>query len=205
MSGGADASPASSERRAIVALGGNLGDRAATLRRAMREIGALDGVRLIAASSLYETPAMTLAGVDEQAPRYLNAVVEVRTTLAPHELLRRLQSIETRLGRLRVERWGSRTLDLDLIDVEGVELASESLELPHPEAWRRGFVLVPWHEIDPDAQLRGHGTIAALASSATDRVELFAEAGIPEVPHRHVSTDRGLPLIIPDSPEDGRS
>lgn len=186
-------------RRAIIALGGNLGDRLATMHAAMRAIDDLDGVDLEAASSVYESAAITLDGVDEQAPRYLNAVVAVRTARDPRELLAMLFDLERRFGRERSVRWGSRTLDLDLIDVEGVECASELLTLPHPRAWQRAFVLAPWHEIEPDAQLAGRGPIADLLSAATDRVDLFAQSVLGSRSPGRVSTDRGLPLLGPDS------
>lgn len=186
-------------RRVVIALGGNMGDRVETLRRAMLAIDELDGVQLTTASSLYETPAMTLEGVDESAPRYLNAVVIVVTQRGPEDLLLELHRIEERFGRQRVERWGSRTLDLDIVDVDGLQLSTESITLPHPNAWQRAFVLAPWYEIDPAAHLVGHGAIADLLSMASDRVEMFAESGLDGRSPTDVSTDRGLPIIGPDS------
>ncbi|GGA71218.1 hypothetical protein GCM10011490_22360 [Pseudoclavibacter endophyticus] len=186
-------------RRTVIALGGNMGDRVETLRRAIGAIDALKGLQLVAASSLYETPAMTLEGVDESAPRFLNAVVIVVTAMSPVRLLAELQGIEERFGRQRNERWGSRTLDLDIIDVDGVQMSSDQLELPHPRAWQRAFVLAPWYEIDPAAHLTGHGPIESLLSMATDRVELFAEAGLEGRSPRGVSTDRRLPIVGPSS------
>lgn len=188
--------------RAVIALGGNLGDRVEALRRAMHAIDDIDGVRLLLASSMYETPALTLAGVDESAPQYLNAVVIVETDRAPEDLLVELHRIEDRFGRQRAERWGSRTLDLDLIDVDGLRFATEQVELPHPRAWQRAFVLAPWHEIEPDAHLTGHGPIADLLGMAADRVVLFAESGMGDRSPVNVSSDRGLPLIGPDSQAD---
>lgn len=180
-------------RRAIVALGGNLGDRLATIRAAMRALDDLEGVTLVAASSIYESAAITLDGVDDRAPRYLNAVVAVETELDPERLLGLLVGIEERFGRERSVRWGSRTLDLDLIDVDGIEGVSANLTLPHPRAWQRAFVLAPWHEIEPDAHLAGHGPVAALLSAATDRVERYAESGVGAGPAEASATDRGLP------------
>lgn len=188
-------------RRMVVAIGSNLGDRLTTVRRAMRAIAGLPGVEPIAASSVYETPALTPTGVDETAPRYLNAVVTFRSARAPEEVLTDLQGLERRFGRLRTGRWASRTLDLDLVDVDGLELHGERLQLPHPRAWERAFVLVPWHEIEPDASIPGRGPIGELLAAASDRVELFAAAepagGAP-------GTDRGLPLVGPGSALPGR-
>jgi 2-amino-4-hydroxy-6-hydroxymethyldihydropteridine diphosphokinase len=156
--------------RAVIAFGANLDDREATIAAATRELAATDGVELTAVSPLYETPAIKVAGVDRDAPRYLNGVIVVDTALEPHALLDVLQGIEHGHGRVRTERWGDRTLDLDLIDVGGAELADERLVLPHPRAAERAFVLQPWLDVDPDAVLPGRGPIAALRAAAADEV-----------------------------------
>ncbi|MGX5682247.1 2-amino-4-hydroxy-6-hydroxymethyldihydropteridine diphosphokinase [Schumannella luteola] len=148
--------------RAVIALGSNLGDREQTLLAATREIADLDGVELIAASGAVETVAVKPQGEDPDAPAYLNAVVIVETSLDPLDLLHRLREIEQRHGRVRAERWGDRTLDLDLIDVAGVTLSTEELTLPHPRAAERAFVLEPWLQADPDARLTGHGPVRDL-------------------------------------------
>lgn len=156
--------------RAVIAFGANLGDREATIAAATRELADSPGIRLVAVSPVYETPAVKLDGVDREAPRYLNGVVVVETGLDPQALLDLLQQVEHAHGRTRDERWGDRTLDLDLIDVDGVHLADERLELPHPRAWQRAFVLQPWLDVDPDAELTGRGRIADLRAAATDEV-----------------------------------
>ncbi|WP_350349080.1 2-amino-4-hydroxy-6-hydroxymethyldihydropteridine diphosphokinase [Agromyces sp. G08B096] len=156
--------------RAIVAFGANLGDREATIAQAVRDLAETDGVELVAVSPVYETPAIKDAGVDHDAPGYLNGVVSVETELAPHELLDRLLAIEQAHGRVRTEHWGDRTLDLDLIDVGGLVLADERLTLPHPRAWQRAFVLAPWLDIEPEAELPGFGPIRALRERADDEV-----------------------------------
>ena len=148
--------------RAVIALGSNLGHRDATLLQAVREIAMLDGVELVEASGLHETLALKPEGIDPDAPAYLNAVVVVETSLDPHALLARLHEIEQAHGRVRTERWGDRTLDLDLIDVLGVTLDTEGLTLPHPRAHEREFVLRPWLEADRDAVLTGRGRVADL-------------------------------------------
>lgn len=168
--------PAGAARRAVIALGSNLGDREATLRAAVRDIAALDDVTPVAASGLVETPALKTHGVDLEAPAYLNAVLIVRTGLAPLALLDALNDIEQRHGRLRDEHWGDRTLDLDLVAVDGVALATERLTLPHPRAWQRAFVLAPWLQADPDAVLAGHGPVADLLTAASDEVLLLEAA-----------------------------
>lgn len=153
------------ELPAVLSLGSNLGDREATLRDAVAEIAALDEVTMIAASSLVETAAVKLDGVDNTAPAYLNAVVAIRTTLDPEELLDALGAIELSHGRVRDERWGDRTLDIDIIDFGGLRVDSERLTLPHPRASARAFVLVPWLEIEPQAALLGIGRIDELPAT----------------------------------------
>ena len=146
--------------RAVIALGGNLGDRHAILDDAVRLLGASDGVTITAVSSYLETVAVRIDGPDAEAPRYLNAVAIIETTLEPAELHSRLQLIETELGRERHERWGDRTLDLDLIDFDGREMSTATLTVPHPRAHERLFVLDPWLEIDPQATIPGIGSAA---------------------------------------------
>ena len=109
-----------------------------------------------------ETVAVRPDGEDPDAPAYLNAVVLVRTTLPPRKLLALLNDLERENGRVRGERWGDRTLDLDIIDYAGMQSTSDDLTLPHPRAHERTFVLRPWVEVAPDAVLPGHGRIADL-------------------------------------------
>lgn len=154
--------------RTVIALGSNLGDREANIRQAMDEIEALEGVWPAQRSSLYETPALTTHGVDADKPAYLNAVMTVLTDLAAHELLRELQQIEANHGRIRTERWGDRTLDLDIIDHGGLQLRDDELELPHPRAFERAFVLTPWLEIEPHASVPGRGSVRELLQHVSD-------------------------------------
>jgi 2-amino-4-hydroxy-6-hydroxymethyldihydropteridine diphosphokinase len=161
---------------AILSLGSNLGDRLRTLVEATSEIGALDGVDLLAQSSTFETPALTPDGVDASAPAYLNLAVEVATRLAPETLLAELNRIEQEHGRTRDVHWGDRTLDIDIVTMGGLELATESLILPHPQARYRSFVLVPWLEIDPAAELPGVGPIGRLPAAHEVVARYRAEA-----------------------------
>jgi dihydroneopterin aldolase/2-amino-4-hydroxy-6-hydroxymethyldihydropteridine diphosphokinase len=147
---------------AVVAFGSNLGDREDTILEAVSELASTPGVNLVALSPLVETIALRVDGLDPDAPRYVNAVALVTSTLEPPALLEALQRIENAHGRERTERWGDRTLDLDLIDFGGVELQTADLTLPHPRAHERDFVLRPWLAVDPDAVLAGHGRVAAL-------------------------------------------
>lgn len=131
-----------STHRAFVALGSNLGDRAAFLR-----MGVLGLDRVIKMSQVYETAPV--GGPDDQGP-YLNMVVEVETSLDPFALLRRCQRIEAEAMRQRTVRWGPRTLDVDIIMFDDVSMSSDELEIPHPRYAERRFVLEPLAEIAPD-------------------------------------------------------
>ena len=172
------------QHRAVIALGSNQGDRERLLRDAVAALAASDDVQLVAASGIVETPALKLHGIDEQAPSYLNAVVLVTTTLEPENLLRRLHAIEADFGRVRDEVWGDRTLDLDLIDVDGMVVGpatgaeTDSLTLPHPRAWQRAFVLSPWLQVQPDAVLPHRGTVADLLAQTTDPVTDYPAADL---------------------------
>jgi len=151
---------------AVIALGSNLGDREATLARAVAALDALPESSILAVSSWHGTVALTLDGLDPEKPAYLNGVALLATRLDAYTLLDELLRIEVENGRDRsdpqAERWGDRTLDLDLIALDQLEIDSEVLQLPHPRAHERDFVLAPWHEVQPDAELMGHGPIAAL-------------------------------------------
>jgi 2-amino-4-hydroxy-6-hydroxymethyldihydropteridine diphosphokinase len=158
-------------RRTVIAMGSNLGDRMDYLQ------GGLDGlfdtprISFLAVSPVYETAPV---GGPEQ-PDYLNAVVIAETSMPAQAVLERCLSLEDAYGRARDERWGPRTLDLDLI-IYGDEVSNgPGLTLPHPRAHERAFVLAPWHDADPQAQLPGRGPVAdllaALGTAGVARVE----------------------------------
>ena len=153
---------------AVLALGSNLGDRELTLRLAVAALDALEDVDVVAASGIVQTAAVKPDGVDEDAPSYLNAVVTVRTTLGPRMLLAAVNSIEADNGRLRTVRWGDRTLDIDIISFDDLELESPELVIPHPRAAERAFVLAPWAEIDPAARIVGRGSVAELLAATAE-------------------------------------
>lgn len=134
---------------AHIGLGANLGDAEATLRRAVNALRALPHSHLTALSSLYRSTPLGPSGQDD----YLNAVARLETNVAPHALLQALQDIESRHGRLRLERWGPRTLDLDLLLYGNDRITTPSLTIPHPEMPRRNFVVVPLLEVSPAACL----------------------------------------------------
>jgi 2-amino-4-hydroxy-6-hydroxymethyldihydropteridine diphosphokinase len=148
-------------RKAVIALGSNLGDRQDILQGAVDAIAKLSEVDPVAASPVYET--VPVGGPPQ--PDYLNAVLVVTTTLPPRLLLDRLQEIEAAFDRVREVRWGPRTLDLDIITMNGTQSDDPELTLPHPRAHERAFVLAPWHDADPDAVLPGHGKVSELLTA----------------------------------------
>lgn len=156
--------------RAILALGGNLGDRKGNIKSAVRALKAAEGVKVIAKSPLVESHAVTASGVDKTRPNYLNGVIEIETDLKPGALLDLVRAIERDHGRVRLERWGSRTLDIDIITYGSLIKAGKRLTLPHPRAFERAFVVVPWALMSADAVLPGHGSVAALAANLQDEV-----------------------------------
>jgi 2-amino-4-hydroxy-6-hydroxymethyldihydropteridine diphosphokinase len=147
--------------RAVIAMGANLGDRADTIAAAIERLSATDGVDLVAVSELVETVAIRPDGPDDTHPDYLNGVAIVDTTLSAASLLAVLHSIEDDHGRTRTERWGDRTLDLDLI-VFGDVVEDGNIVIPHPRAHERSFVLGPWLSLDPDASIPGRGLVREL-------------------------------------------
>lgn len=156
---------------AYVGLGANLGDARAALDSAFEALAALPGTELLRRSSLWRS-----APIDSGGPDYLNAVAELRSTLAPLELLHRLQAIELAHGRERPYRNAPRTLDLDLLTMDGINLATPELTLPHPRAHERAFVLAPLLEVWPDAIIPGRGAASQcrerLAGQAIERLVL---------------------------------
>ena len=142
---------------AYVALGANLGDPASTVRAAFGALANLPESRVVHTSSLYRTAPVGLA----DQPDFINAVAALETTLAPESLLDALLDLENRFGRLRAEKNGPRTLDLDLLLYNDQFLDLPRLQLPHPRLHLRAFVLQPLAEIAPDLLIPGRGSIAA--------------------------------------------
>jgi 2-amino-4-hydroxy-6-hydroxymethyldihydropteridine diphosphokinase len=147
--------------KAYVALGANLGDPEAQLRAALRALAQTPGVCGLVVSSFYRS-----APLGPPQPDYCNAVCAFDTELAPEALLERLQAIEAAAGRTRGVRWGPRTLDLDLLFVEGETRNTADLQLPHPRLHERAFVLVPLAELAPDLEIPGHGRVSDLAATS---------------------------------------
>lgn len=142
--------------KAVIALGANLGDPQENIDLAVALLREATDIQAL--SSMYRTKPV---GGPEQAD-YINAVAIAESDLPAADFLSMLHGIETALGRQRIEHWGPRTIDLDLIQYGSILSYSDELTLPHPRAHERRFVLEPWHEIDPDAILLTHGRIDAL-------------------------------------------
>jgi len=150
--------------QAWIALGSNLGDPPAQLRHAIDAVRALDGVSVTAVSSFYRTDPVGPPG----QPDFCNAVAGIETRLAPEALLARLQAIERTAGRERSERWGPRTLDLDLLFYDDAVIDAPDLQVPHPRLAERAFVLVPLAEVAPGADVPGHGRVADLRAAVDE-------------------------------------
>lgn len=162
---------------AAIGLGGNMGDPAAAMRRALALLDAPD-CRVTRASTLYETPPWG----DPDQPRFVNACALLETTLAPRELLDRLLETELALGRERekTRRWGPRPIDLDLLYHGDAEIDEAGLQLPHPRMFARAFVLIPLAEIAPTAIVSGRSVAAAAAvadATGVERIGPLIESG----------------------------
>lgn len=194
---------------AVVALGANLGDRAASLASAVRALGAVDGLEVVSCSEVVETGAVGLPGSEPQ-PDYLNAVVRLRCALSPRQLLLACRSVEAAHGRdaavrAAEPRWGARTLDVDVL-AYGVLVASDEpagappalagapqpLTVPHPRAAQRAFVLVPWARLAPDDRLPGAGRVAD-ALAALTAADPGAAAGVRARPDVRLPGPGDLP------------
>ncbi len=154
---------------AYLGLGSNLGDRRQHLTEAVRRLHAGPARQVVKISSVYESSPVGVAA----QPDFLNLVVQVATVQAPHELLAECLRIETGLGRVRRERWGPRTIDIDLLLYGDVCIDDENLMVPHPRMRERSFVLVPLAEMAPALRLDGK-TIGALAAA-------LGEAGLRQL------------------------
>jgi 2-amino-4-hydroxy-6-hydroxymethyldihydropteridine diphosphokinase len=154
---------------ALIALGGNVGDVRATFKKAIANICGMTQAALLARSSDYSTPPWG----DQQQADFINACIEIETSLDPHALLFTLQKVERKFGRERARerRFGPRTLDLDLLAYDDVILQKPELTLPHPRLFERAFVLVPLAEIAPGRVIAGRSVASALAELSTEGIE----------------------------------
>ena len=143
--------------KAFVALGSNLGDRLATLQEAVDRLGGRPGIRVARTSRVYETDP-----VGPPQPDYLNAVAMVETSLSARALLEACLDVERAMGRERGERWGPRTIDLDVLAYDHEQIDEPGLQIPHPRMHERAFVLVPLLELEADPPLPGNRRVADL-------------------------------------------
>ena len=144
--------------KATISLGSNLGDRFQYLQNALDSINAVTGTQVHSVSPVFETDPV---GGPEQG-QYLNAVAVVKTILSPEQFLAATQQIEIEQNRERNEHWGPRTLDIDLLAMDTEVRSSLELELPHPRAHERAFVLLPWSLLDPDFVIPGKASVSEL-------------------------------------------
>jgi 2-amino-4-hydroxy-6-hydroxymethyldihydropteridine diphosphokinase len=159
--------------RAYLGLGSNLGDRRANLQHAVDLLAAADGLRPVRSSRVYET-----VPVGPPQPDFLNAVVEVETTLSARGLLDACLAVEQEMGRVRAERWGPRIVDVDVLTFGHQEVDEPGLQVPHPRMHERAFVLAPLLELDADPSLPGGRRAAGLLLGA-DLLEGVRPAGPP--------------------------
>ncbi|MEA2822505.1 MAG: 2-amino-4-hydroxy-6-hydroxymethyldihydropteridine diphosphokinase [Bradyrhizobium sp.] len=159
----------------LIALGGNVGDVRNVFQKAIANICGMTQAALLARSSDYLTPPWG----EEQQGRFINACIEIETSLDPHALLFTLHKIEKKFGRDRAQekRWGPRTLDLDLIAYDDVTIDKPELTLPHPRLFERAFVLAPLAEIVPDRVIAGRRVRDALAGLSTEGIERLPDLG----------------------------
>ena len=151
-------------RKVVYSIGSNLGDRLGNVQGAVDALSDTPDVIVVDVSSVYETRPV---GGPPNSPQFLNIVVVAETTLEPQTLVERAFAIEDAFGRTRdSDRWGPRTLDVDLIMVGNAVIDQEDLKLPHPLAHERAFVLVPWYEVDPAAEIASRGAIGDLLGQA---------------------------------------
>lgn len=168
-------------QRAVLSLGANLGNRLETLQGAIDALEDTPGIRVKAVSPVYETEPWGVPPGSQ--PTYFNAVVVLKTTLPPSSLLERAHAVEEAFHRIRDERWGPRTIDVDIVSFADVVSDDPVLTLPHPRAHERAFVLVPWHDVDPEAQLPGRGPVSQL---------------LADVPREGVTPRPDLELRLPE-------
>lgn len=157
--------------RAYIALGSNLGDRLEQMQSALDRL-ASGSTELRRVSAVYENRAV---GMGEASP-FLNALVEVATSLDPLALLDRCLEVESQLGRLRTRHWAPRTIDLDVIAYDELELRSERLNLPHPRIEERDFVLFPLRDIAPELRIRGQRVADLAAKLSMDALTRYHES-----------------------------
>lgn len=157
-------------KRVSLSLGANVGDAAETLRNVVSELFVEEKIFDIQVSAMYET--LPVGGVEQ--PNFYNIAITAMSELEPLELLDYVQEIEARYGRERTTHWGPRTLDIDIVDIDGMTLTTSRLTLPHPEATKRAFVLIPLLEIAPKMIIAGRSLkewLSDIESSGVTKLE----------------------------------
>jgi len=154
--------------KCYIGLGSNLNQPLQQLNMAREKIAALAEITLLQSSSIYQSEALTLDG--EPQNDYLNAVLEIQTTLQPEQLLDALQQLENEQGRVRDKRWGARTLDLDIILYGDQQIKTSRLNVPHIEMQNRNFVLLPLAQIAPQIKIPGKKTLKKLLEKNSGQV-----------------------------------
>lgn len=159
--------------RALLGLGGNIGDPEASMRGALRNLHARRGIRVVSVSRLFRTPPW---GKIDQPP-FLNAAARLETSLGPRDLLAVCLDVERGLKRERIERWGPRTIDLDILDMEGRAFHDDHLTLPHPRMADRAFVLAPLMDVAPDMPVGGRPIAEVLEALDRSGIEAVGADG----------------------------
>lgn len=159
-------------KKAWLGLGGNIGDVTEALRQALCLLDGHANIHVAQVSPLYKTPPW---GVEDQ-PWFLNCCAEIETTLSPEELLEVCQQAEREGKRERVVRWGPRTIDVDIVAVEGIEQVEQRLTIPHPRATERDFVMVPLADIAPELEISGKTVGDWAAAMDSNKLELETDS-----------------------------
>lgn len=157
--------------KAYLGLGGNIGDRKGNIDEALELLAAQGTIKVLRCSSYYETAPV---GYEEQE-WFLNVVAEIETELTPLELLSLCNEVEQQLKRVRVIRWGPRTIDIDILLYEGFESNEEKLFVPHPRMLERAFVMVPLAELAPDMKIKGQGIQELLLKLKDQEIRKLAD------------------------------
>lgn len=154
---------------AFIGMGSNLDEPVKQLCQARRSLDHLTASQVLVDSGLFSSKALTLPEDDRPQPDYINAVVKLETRLDPMDLLVQLQAIEKAQGRLRLERWGPRTLDLDILLYDDETIEQPGLSVPHPAISQRNFVLYPLQKIDPGLHIPGQGDLSELIQQVSEQ------------------------------------
>ncbi len=147
---------------AYIGLGSNLDNPVKQVKMARKALDDLSGCHMVADSGLFRSKSMTLPDDDEEQPDYINAVVKIETQYSPLQLLDKLQQIEHQQGRKRIKRWGARTLDMDILLYDDVQMSDEKLTIPHAGMAERDFVLYPLQAIDKNLVIPGLGALKSI-------------------------------------------